>query len=123
MPVNPPDSWLDVFRLACARILVQIADGCPEVESTARTGALLFGEVGLEGGEVPLSSLIDAADEYESGGEPTEERLRGTVEFVLHDVVCDYFYDHVEDMSGWSRWWAAVDIDDIVSFAHLIRPA
>lgn len=121
--MNPPDSWLDVFRLACARILVQIADGCPEVASTARTGAFLFGEVGLEGGEVPLSGLIDAADDYESVGEPTVEQLQSTVEIVLHDVVCDYLYEQGEDMAAWSRWWEVVDIDDIVSFAHLIRPS
>jgi hypothetical protein len=121
--VNPPESWLDVFRLTCARILVQIADACPEVESTARTGAFLFGEVDLEGGEVPLGGLIDVADDYEDAGEPTADRLRGTVESVLHDAVCDYFYEHVDDMADWSRWWAAVDIDDIVGFAHLIRPS
>ena len=123
MAVKAPATWLDVLRLACARILDQMADGCPDIESAARKGVWLFGQVDVEGGEVPLSTLIDAADVYAYGVELTPEQLRETVELTLQDAVNEYLYEHVEDMSGWDQWWSQVDVDDVAAFMHLMRPS
>ncbi len=95
--------------------------GDDDVDSTAMTGAALFGDLGTESGYPPVPGLRDAADDYASSPEPTDAQLREAVESPLHDDVLDFFFEHHDDYEIWNDCWKAVDVDELVRYIRSLR--
>jgi len=92
-----------VVRLLSARIFATIGYAFPEVKDLCLKGQALCEDLDYEGGNNLLKELYDCALEMEDGW------LISELDSLIHDPVCNYFYDHKANMENWGKYWSAIE--------------